>query len=337
MHPGVFKMSALMDKCCGPVIRAVYQNSKCRHVRYNSYKPLAHAKHFPSVSTPMLPPGTFDGKTAFITGGGTGLGKGMALCLSQLGARVAISGRKMEPLQQTAAEISGLTGNKVLPISADVRDEAAVTQALDKITSEFDLPTIIINNAAGNFISPTERLSYNAWKTVVDIVLNGTANVTLQAGKRLIDAGKGAAFLSISTDYAETGSGFVAPSSAAKSGVEALTKSLAAEWARYGFRFNCLSPGAIETKGAFSRLDPTGQFVQKFVHRVPTGRLGQVPELANLATYLVSDYASWITGQVVRLNGGEYPASSGMFSPLVQVTKEQWDQLEAMIRGVKGS
>ncbi|XP_064611808.1 2,4-dienoyl-CoA reductase [(3E)-enoyl-CoA-producing], mitochondrial-like [Liolophura sinensis] len=297
----------------------------------------SHAKYFPAKVTPMLPPGTFEGKTAFITGGGTGLGRGMATVLSRLGAKVVISSRKQDVLDKTASEIAEETGSKVLGIAADVRDPIAVRAVVDRCVSEVGLPHIVINNAAGNFISPSERLSANAWRTVIDIVLNGTANVTLELGKRLIEEGQGAAFLAITTIYTESGSGFVVPSAAAKAGVEALSKSLASEWARYGMRFNCIAPGPIETKGAFSRLDPTGSFMEKAVKRIAAGRLGEVPELANFASYLVSDYANWITGQVIRFDGGEFYYSAGEFNSLVQLPKEQWDMLEKMIRSTKGS
>jgi 2,4-dienoyl-CoA reductase len=199
------------------------------------------------------------------------------------------------------------------------------------------LPDIIVNNAAGNFISPTERLSSNAFRTIIDIVLNGTANVTLEFGKRLIKANQSANFLAITTTYTQYGSGFVVPSATAKAGVEAMTRSLASEWGRYGMRFNAIAPGPIETKGAFSRLDPSGQFMSRMMEQVPAGRMGEVEELANLATYLVSDYSSWLTGEIIAFDGGHLPYIAGMFNELTKVTPDQWDQLESMIRKVKGS
>ena len=196
------------------------------------------SKYFKSIKHPMFSPGTFDGKIAFITGGGTGLGKCVALYLSILGAKVAIASRKLPGgvksskvfwfhtfytiylfhivLQKTAEQISNSSGNQVLPIQLDVRDPASVKQAIDACQKEFGFPNIVINNAAGNFVSPTERLSSNAWKTVIDIVLNGSANVTLEIGKRLIQAGKGAVFLAVTTPYTTHGSGFVCPSASAK-------------------------------------------------------------------------------------------------------------------------
>lgn len=294
-------------------------------------------KHFPVKWDPMLPANTFKNKVAFVTGGGTGLGKGMVTMLSNLGARVAISSRKIDVLKKTAEEVSKLSHSEILPVAADVRDPAAVKNAVDECVAVFGLPDIIINNAAGNFISPTERLSPNGWKTVTDIVLNGTANVTLDIGKRLITAKKGATFLAITTVYAKTGSGFVAPSASAKAAVETLTKSLSAEWGRYGMRFNCIAPGPIETKGAFSRLMPDPSFKDKMLDRVPVGRFGEIPELANLAMYLVSDYSSWMSGAVIPFDGGESVNMAGEFNVLQAITKEQWDQIEAGIRKMKGS
>ena len=280
---------------------------------------------------PMLPNGCFANKTAFITGGGTGLGRGMAEMLSRLGATVVIASRRLDVLQKTAEELHRITKNEVFPVQMDVRDPEAIKNAVDTCVEKFGLPDIVINNAAGNFISPTERLSPNAWRTIVDIVLNGTAYVTLDIGKRLIEAGKGCNFLAITTVYAATGSGFVVPSAAAKAGVETLTKSLAGEWARYGMRFNAIAPGPIETEGAFSRLDPTGAFKEEAVNKLPSSRLGEINELANLAAYLVSDYSSWLTGQVINFDGGE-TVSGGEFTGLLKVTNEQWDMMEAMIR-----
>ncbi|XP_051683001.2 2,4-dienoyl-CoA reductase [(3E)-enoyl-CoA-producing], mitochondrial [Oryctolagus cuniculus] len=212
-----------------------------------------------------------------------------------------------------------------------------VQNAVSELIKVAGHPNIVINNAAGNFISPSERLSPNAWKTISDIVLNGTVYVTLEIGKQLIKAQKGAAFLAITTIYAETGSGFVVPSASSKAGVEAMHKSLAAEWGKYGMRFNVIQPGPIKTKGAFSRMDPTGAFEKDMIERIPCGRLGTAEELANLAVFLCSDYASWINGAVIRFDGGEEVLISGEFNSLRKVTKEQWDTIEGLIRKTKGS
>uniref|UniRef100_A0A8B9H154 2,4-dienoyl-CoA reductase [(3E)-enoyl-CoA-producing], mitochondrial n=2 Tax=Astyanax mexicanus TaxID=7994 RepID=A0A8B9H154_ASTMX len=303
----------------------------------SSEKTAPQSRFFPICEQPMLLPGSFKNKVAFITGGGTGLGKGMTTTLSSLGAECVIASRSLDVLKQTAEEISKKTGNKVHAVQCNVRDPASVKAAVDQVVNDVGLPDVVINNAAGNFISPTERLSANAWKTITDIVLNGTALVTLDIGKRLIKAEKGAAFLAITTIYAESGSGFVVPSASAKAGVDALCKSLAAEWGRYGMRFNVIQPGPIKTKGAFSRLDPTGKFEETMTDRIPVGRLGTAGEIANLAAYLCSDYASWVSGAVIRMDGGEYVLMSGEFNEMRAVTKEQWDVMEDLIRKTKGS
>ncbi|KAG8133762.1 hypothetical protein E2320_011529 [Naja naja] len=227
-------------------------------------------------------------------------------------------------------------------VQCDVKDPESVANAVSQLIEVAGHPDVIINNAAGNFISPTERLSANGWKAITDIVLNGTAFVTLQIGKELIKAQKGAAFLAITTIYAESGSGFVVPSASAKAGVDALCKSLAAEWGRYGMRFNVIQPGPIKTKWSsaslsLQRLDPTGIFEKDVIQRTPCGRLGTVEEIANLATYLCSDYANWVNGAVIRMDGGEYVSMAGEFNELRKVTNDQWNIMEQMIRKTKGS
>lgn len=300
-------------------------------------EPLPQSSFFPPNNGVMLPPHAFKNHVAFITGGGTGLGRAMTHGLSCLGAKCVIASRKLDVLKKTAEEITAETGNKVLPLQCDVRDPVAVAQCLDHMEELTGLPDVVINNAAGNFVSPSERLSPNAWRTIVDIVLNGTAFVTLDLGKRLIRERKGASFLAITTIYAESGSGFVVPSASAKAGVEALYKSLASEWGQYGLRFNIIQPGPIRTKGAFSRLDPTGAFEAGMIKRIPVGRLGTPSEIRNLALYMSSPYATWMSGAVVRLDGGEYVSMAGEFNSLRRVSKEQWDLIESMIRKTKGS
>ncbi|XP_075993527.1 2,4-dienoyl-CoA reductase [(3E)-enoyl-CoA-producing], mitochondrial isoform X1 [Genypterus blacodes] len=323
------KMAALLGR------RGVFLGSL--RLSWRSLASAPPSSFFPPDTGLMLPAGTFQNKVVFITGGGTGLGRAMATTMSQLGAQCVIASRKLDVLQQTAEEISTQTGNKVHALQCDVKDPQAVSACADQMEALTGLPDVIINNAAGNFICPSERLSANGWRSICDIVLNGTAYITLELGKRLIHSHRGAAFLAITTIYAESGSGFVAPSAAAKAGVEALYKSLAAEWGRHGLRFNIIQPGPIRTKGAFSRLDPTGTFEQKMIGRIPAGRLGQPAEIANLAAYLSSDYSNWMSGAVVRFDGGEYVSMAGEFNELRQVTSEQWDKLESLIRSTKGS
>ncbi|KAG6611164.1 2,4-dienoyl-CoA reductase, mitochondrial-like [Phytophthora cinnamomi] len=273
----------------------------------------------PVLST-MLPRGTFDGKVALVTGGGTGLGKGIATKLSDLGATVAIMSRKRGVVEVAAKEIQELTGNAVIPLTGDVRDAEQVKLALDELDEKAGLPTVVVNNAAGNFISPFERLNAKGFGTIVDIVLKGTANVTLDAGKRMIQHEKGGVFLNITTTYAETGSGYVVPSAAAKAGVS------------YGIRFVGIAPGPIKTKGAFDRLDPSGAFEEVMLQNNPLKRFGEVDELANLASYMTSDYASWLNGEIIRFDGGETVSNAGEFNMFGTVSKEKWDHLEATIR-----
>jgi 2,4-dienoyl-CoA reductase len=320
-------MKAYIDKLGGSSSGSSAGAAKAAKSEESSTHP-----NFKVTVTPMLPKGTFDGKIVLVTGGGTGLGKGMATTLSTLGAKVFITSRKEDVLKKAAAEIEGLTKNKVYYFPSDVRDPESVKASVDNLVKILGLPDVVINNAAGNFIAPSERLTPNGWKTIIDIVLNGTAYLTLDIGKRLIDAKKGANFLCISTTYAKTGSGFVLPSACAKSGVEALVKSLASEWGKYGMRFVAVAPGPIETEGAFSRLDPTGRFRKVMLSRMPTGRMGEIPELANLVSYLVSDYASWLTGEVITFDGGESPFMAGEFNALQVVKKEEWDFIEAQIK-----
>merc|ERR1719400_2416805 len=281
----------------------------------------------------MLPKDTYKDRTVFITGGGTGLGKGMATKFSELGANVVIAARRLPVLEETASDISKLTGNKVLPLQCDIRDPVAIKSAVDACVSEFGLPHVIVHNAAGNFISPTERLSPNAFKTVIDIVLNGTAYLTLDVGKRMIAQQAGGVFLAITTHYTNEGSGFVVPSACAKSGVETMMKSLGAEWGRYGIRMNCIAPGPIETEGAFGRLDPTGEGAKIMLEQIPVGRIGEIEEIANLATFLCSDFGSWINAETVTLDGGEFRMLAGEFNKLRKITPDQWDMMEQLIRG----
>jgi len=296
------------------------------------YPPRPQAKHFPAMRNTMLPPESYKDKVVLVTGGGTGLGAGMSLKFSQLGAKVAIAARRQEVLDKTAAEITEQTGNIVLPCQLDIRNPTAIAEVVNKIEAELGLPNVVVHNAAGNFISPTERLSANAFQTIIDIVLKGTAFLTLDIGKRMIAQKTGGTFLAITTHYTNEGSGFVVPSACAKSGVETMCKSLGVEWGRYGIRFNCIAPGPIETEGAFGRLDPTGEGAKLMMDNIPVGRLGEIEEIANLATFMCSDYASWINAETVTLDGGEFRSLAGEFNKLRMITPEQWDMMEALIR-----
>lgn len=284
----------------------------------------------------MLRDGALKGKTILITGGGTGLGKSMGLYFLKLGANLIITSRKLDVLEATAKEMESETGGRVVALACDVRDAEQVRLLFDEADALFGKRIdAVVNNAAGNFISPTERLSPNAFGTVIDIVLKGTANVTLEAGKRWISAKQPGIFLNIVTTYAWTGSGYVVPSAAAKAGVLAMTRSLAVEWAKYGIRSNAIAPGPFPTEGAWSRLLP-GDLVKKFdpAKKVPVGRVGEHQELANLAAYLVSDFSAYVNGEVITIDGGEWLKGAGEFNNLDLIPEAMWDMMEAS-RGKK--
>ncbi len=276
--------------------------------------------------TRFLAPDLLAGKTAWITGGGTGLGRAMALRFAELGARVGLSGRKRETLEDTAAAIRATDGTaEVAP--CDVRKPKEVDQALARLIETLGGVDILVNNAAGNFLCPTEELSPNGFAAIVGIVLNGTFHCTHSAGKHWIDAGRGGVVLNIATTYAWTGSAFVVPSACAKAGVVAMTRSLAVEWARHGIRLNAIAPGPIPTEGAFSRLLPSNDLLASRKARIPAGRLGTREELADLAAYLVSDASDWMRGEVVTLDGGEWLRGAGQFNDLLDLPASEWERL----------
>jgi NAD(P)-dependent dehydrogenase (short-subunit alcohol dehydrogenase family) len=277
----------------------------------------------------MFKSGAFKGKTIVITGGGTGLGKSMGKYLLELGANLVITSRKKEVLEKTAAELQLQTAGQVLAVACDVRKYEEIEKVLRETESRFGQIHGVVNNAAGNFISPTERLSHRAFDIVVDIVLKGTYYMTLAAGKHWIAKKQPGTFLNIVTTYAWTGSGYVVPSACSKAGVLALTRSLAVEWAKYKIRSNAIAPGPFPTEGAWSRLLP-GDLVKKFdpAVRIPLKRVGAHQELANLAAYLLSDYSAYINGEVVTIDGGEWLRNGGEFSHLEEIPSEMWDVLE---------
>jgi NAD(P)-dependent dehydrogenase (short-subunit alcohol dehydrogenase family) len=283
----------------------------------------------------MLREGSLKGKNILITGGGTGLGRAMGEYFLELGANLVITSRKLEVLEETAKEMMAKSGGKVIPVVCDVRDIEQVEAMWAKCIAAFGQIHGVLNNAAGNFISPTERLSANAFNTVLDIVLKGTSQVTLTAGKHWIATKQPGVFLNIVTTYAWTGSGYVVPSAAAKAGVLALTRSLAVEWAKYGIRSNAIAPGPFPTEGAWSRLLP-GDLVKKFdpAKKVPVGRVGVHQELANLAAYLISDFSAYVNGDVITIDGGEWLKGAGEFNNLEMIPQEMWDMMEAS-RGKK--
>jgi len=287
----------------------------------------------------MLRPDALKGKNVVVTGGGTGLGRSMTEMLLGLGANVCITSRKLDVLQKTAEELEKTTGGKVLAVACDVRKYEEVEHLAAAARDRFGSVDGLINNAAGNFISPTERLSSKAFQTIIDIVLMGTINCTLVFGKEWIAKGeKDKAILNIVTTYAWTGSGYVVPSACAKAGVLALTRSLAAEWGRHGIRSNAVAPGPFPTKGAWSRLLP-GEMIEQFdmAKRVPLGRVGEHQELADLVAYLISPFSGFVNDEVVTIDGGEWLKGAGQFNMLDTVEPGMWDTIEQMVRGAKGS
>lgn len=272
-------------------------------------------------------------KVILVTGGGSGLGKAMSRYFLTLGAKLIITSRDLSKLEDTAKELVNDAGGEVLPLACDVRDFEQVTQMMHAAIAHFGRIDVLVNNAAGNFISPTERLTPSAFDSILDIVLKGTKNCTLALGKYWIDNKIEGTVLNIVTTYAWTGSAYVVPSACAKAGVLAMTRSLAVEWAKYGIRFNAIAPGPFPTKGAWERLLP-GDLAEKFDMRkkVPLRRVGEHQELANLAAYLVSEYSAYMNGEVVTIDGGEWLQGAGEFNMLEALPQEMWDALEMMVK-----
>jgi NAD(P)-dependent dehydrogenase (short-subunit alcohol dehydrogenase family) len=285
----------------------------------------------------MLRDGALENRTVIVTGGGTGLGKSMAAYFLRLGANVVICSRKEDVLKKTTAELSQITTGKVIYVACDVRKTEQIENVITKAVEAFGRVDGLVNNSAGNFISPTERLSYKAVDTVVDIVLRGTYYFTLALGKYWIENHIKGSVLNIVTTYATTGSGWVVPSAMAKAGVLTMTKSLAFEWGRHGIRLNAIAPGPFPTKGAWDRLFPE-ELATKFAfeNRIPLARTGEHQELANLAAYLISDFSAYMTGEVITLDGGEVLAG-GQFNFLKEITDSQWDAIEDQIKSATRS
>ncbi len=286
----------------------------------------------------MLPGNSFLGKTVLITGGGSGLGLSMAEGLLNLGAQVALMSRNEDKLKAAAQQLESTTGGKVFVYSADVRDSEKVEAGIRAIVEQAGGLHAVVNNAAGNFISPTERLSANAFSSVIDIVLKGTIHTTMAAGKYWMEIKQPGTFVNIVTTYASTGSGYVVPSATAKAGVIALTRSLAVEWAKYGIRTNAIAPGPFPTEGAWSRLFPKEALPPDLAEKmdpalkIPLNRVGRHEELVNLVSFLLSDFSGFINGEVVTIDGGEWLQGAGEFNWLNAVPQKMWDAIEAATR-----
>jgi len=283
----------------------------------------------------MFQPEMFKGRAIFISGGGSGLGRSMALHFAKLGAKIFIIGRREEPLRNVCDEIAN-AGGTAAHTTCDVRDYAAVEYAVQKAYDHFGRIDTLVNNAAGNFIARTEKLSANAFNAVVSIVLNGTFHCTQAFAKKWIAEKQGGNVLNIVTTYAATnsGSGFVVPSSCAKAGVLAMTTSLAVEWAKYHIRLNAIAPGPFPTEGAFSRLMPSKQFEDHARESHPMKRFGRHEELTNLAAFLISDMAEYINGECVVIDGALWLRGAGEFNELSMLPDSTWEAMESA-RGKK--
>jgi NAD(P)-dependent dehydrogenase (short-subunit alcohol dehydrogenase family) len=270
------------------------------------------------------------GRTILITGGGTGLGRSMALRFAELGANLFLVARRDEPLKNTVNDIRAAGGQAAYG-QADIRDFEAVEKAIEAAEKEFGAVDTLVNNAAGNFIARTEKLSPNAFNAVVGIVLQGTFFCTLALGKKWIARKQPGTILNIVATYASanSGSGFVVPSACAKAGVLALTRSLAVEWARHHIRLNAIAPGPFPTEGAWSRLLPSKDLEERARNYHPMKRFGRHEELANLAAYLLSEQAAYVNGECVVIDGGLWLRGAGEFNDFVDLPDAAWDLLES--------
>ncbi len=278
----------------------------------------------------MFQPDLLKGRAIFLTGGGTGLGRSMALHFAKLGARLFLIGRREEPLKKTCEEIHR-DGGAAAYTTCDVRDYNAVESAMSTAENHWGEIDTLVNNAAGNFMARTEKLSPNAFQAVVGIVLNGTFHCTQAFARRRIAKNLGGNVLNISTTYAAAncGSGYVVPSACAKAGVLAMTASLAVEWAKYHIRVNAIAPGPFPTEGAWARLIPSQQFEEHALNKHPMKRFGKHNELTNLAVFLISDMAEYINGECVVIDGGQWLRGAGEFNDLAMIPDAAWEQFEA--------
>lgn len=279
----------------------------------------------------MFREGLFDGQRILVTGGGTGLGKVMAEQLLRLGAEIYLCGRRKAVLDEAAAELRARHGGSAHTIACDLRDAAAVDAMVERIFQDGPL-TGLVNNAAGNFISRTEDLSPRGFDAIASTVFHGTFYATHAVGKRWIAGGHKGSVLSIIVTWVWTGSPFVVPSAMSKAGIDAMTKSLAVEWGRYGIRLNAIAPGVFPTEGASARLRPQGEARTAEMTSNPMGRLGRMPELANLASFLLADGCEWLTGQTIAIDGANWLANGAYFTQYADWTDAQWQAARERIR-----
>lgn len=281
----------------------------------------------------MFKPDLLKGKRILVTGGGTGLGEVMTEAYAQLGAAVYICGRRANVLDETAKRISDSTGSPVKGIACDIRVAEAVEDMIAQIWSDGGALTGLVNNAAGNFISRTKDLSPRGFNAIADIVFRGSFYVTLACGKRWIDGGNRASVISILTTWVWNGGPFTVPSAMSKAGLNIMTKSLATEWGPNGIRLNAIAPGPFPTKGAWERLSPqSAKRESGRASAIPMGRNGEMPELANLAVFLMADGCDYLTGQTIAIDGAMHLASGGNFASLAALDDSDWERIRGEIK-----
>tara|TARA_R100000935_G_C2839007_1_gene169914 strand:- start:2452 stop:3351 length:900 start_codon:yes stop_codon:yes gene_type:complete len=273
----------------------------------------------------MLRDGIMSGQRILVTGGGSGLGRVMAEGFLILGADVYICGRRESVVQETATALMEQHGGRVNAIACDIRKPDEIDSMLETIWADGGALTGLVNNAAGNFVSRTEEISMNGFDAISSIVFRGTFNVTHACGKRWIEEGKPASVLSILATWVWNGSAYTVPSAMSKAAINTMSQSLAVEWADRGIRFNCIAPGTFPTEGMSARLRPLdGDQAFRDTSDYPMGRVGRMPELANLAAYLMSPGAEYVTGQTIAIDGARYLATGGNFASLRSWTDEEW-------------
>jgi len=277
----------------------------------------------------MFKPGLLAGRRYLVTGGGSGLGRVMSEALLMLGADVYICGRRAAVVEETAAELMRLHGGRVVAKTCDIRQETQIAEMIDSIWADGGALDGLVNNAAGNFVSRTEDLSPRAFDAISSIVFRGSFCVTLECGKRWLAEGKSASVLSILTTWVWNGSPFTVPSAMSKAGLHAMTQSLAVEWANRGIRFNAIAPGLFPTEGMSARLNPGGG--EHKSERNPMERNGRMPELANLAVYLLGPGSEYVNGQTIAIDGAQFQATGGNFSQMSSWTGDDWQRARASI------
>ena len=279
----------------------------------------------------MFRDGVLKGKNILITGGGTGLGKEIAAQYLALGANLWIAGRRAGVLEATAKGLMARHGGKVRTHAVDIRDYAAVDAMAQRIWEESGPLTGLVNNAAGNFISPTKDLTPNGFNAIANIVFHGSFYVTHAVGKRWIEGGHKGAVISILVTWVWTGSPYVVPSAMSKAGLHVMTKSLAVEWGKHGIRLNAIAPGPFPTEGATKRLRPGASFGESSKVN-PMRRVGEMSELQNLATFLMADGCEWLTGETIAIDGGGYLATGAYFTELDKMSDADWAKARELIK-----